>query len=56
MIITFWKGVFVADSQPEDRVVLERAGFAVRAIHLNRGKCQFCQQVIPGVWDGLLHL
>jgi len=38
------------------RVVVERAGFAVRAIHLNRGKCQFCQQVIPGVWDGLLHL
>jgi len=38
------------------RVVVERAGFAVRAIHLNRGKCQFCQQAIPGVWDGLLHL
>jgi hypothetical protein len=36
------------------RVVVERAGFAVRAIHLARGKCQFCQQVIPGVWDGLL--
>ena len=27
MIVTFWKGVFVADSQPEDRVALERAGF-----------------------------
>jgi pyruvate formate lyase activating enzyme len=38
------------------RVVVERAGFAVRAIHLNRGKCKFCQQTIPGVWDGLLHL
>ena len=38
------------------RVVVERAGFAVRAMHLNRGKCKFCQQVIPGVWDGLLHL
>jgi len=38
------------------RVVVERAGFAVRAVHLNRGKCQFCQQAIPGVWDGLLHL
>jgi pyruvate formate lyase activating enzyme len=38
------------------RVVVERAGFAVKAIHLNRGKCQFCQQAIPGVWDGLLHL
>jgi len=38
------------------RVLVERVGFEVRAIHLNRGKCQYCQQVIPGVWDGLLHL
>ena len=38
------------------RVVVERAGFAIRGMHLKQGKCQFCQQAIPGVWDGLLHL
>jgi len=32
------------------RVVVERTGLMVKAIHLNRGKCQFCQQTIPGVW------
>jgi len=36
------------------RVVVERAGFTVRGVHLDRGKCVFCQQPIPGVWDGLL--
>jgi pyruvate formate lyase activating enzyme len=34
------------------RVVVERAGFTVRAVHLDGGKCRFCQQAIPGVWDG----
>jgi pyruvate formate lyase activating enzyme len=34
------------------RVVVERAGFTVRAFHLDGGKCHFCQQVIPGIWDG----
>jgi len=33
------------------RLVVERTGFLVTAIHLNRGKCQFCQQPIPGVWE-----
>jgi hypothetical protein len=32
--------------------VVERAGFTVKAIHLNGGKCRFCQQAIPGIWDG----
>jgi pyruvate formate lyase activating enzyme len=32
------------------RVLVERTGLMVRGIHLNRGKCQFCQQPIPGVW------
>jgi len=32
------------------RAVVERAGFTVKAMHLTRGKCQFCQQAIPGVW------
>jgi pyruvate formate lyase activating enzyme len=34
------------------RVVVERAGLTVRAMHLDGGKCKFCQQVIPGIWDG----
>ena len=38
------------------RAVVERAGFTLRAIHLNRGKCRFCQEAIPGVWDGMLRL
>ncbi|HTS30840.1 MAG TPA: AmmeMemoRadiSam system radical SAM enzyme [Bryobacteraceae bacterium] len=32
------------------RVVVERAGFTVRALHLDGGKCQFCHQTIPGIW------
>jgi pyruvate formate lyase activating enzyme len=34
------------------RVVVERAGLTVRGMHLDGGKCKFCQQVIPGIWDG----
>ena len=34
------------------RVVVERAGFTVRALHLDKGKCRFCQQTIPGIWEG----
>ena len=34
------------------RVVVERAGFTVKASHLDGGKCRFCQQPIPGVWGG----
>jgi pyruvate formate lyase activating enzyme len=31
-------------------VVVERVGLMVKGMHLNRGKCQFCQQPVPGVW------
>jgi pyruvate formate lyase activating enzyme len=34
------------------RVVVERAGLTVRALHLDGGKCRFCQQAIPGIWEG----
>src|SRR5271157_5589014 len=34
------------------RIVVERAGFTVRALHLDAGKCHFCQQAIPGIWKG----
>jgi len=33
------------------RAVVERMGFEVRARHLKRGRCEFCQQTIPGVWE-----
>jgi pyruvate formate lyase activating enzyme len=38
------------------RVVVERAGFTVRALNLDGGKCRFCHQAIPGVWDGVLRI
>ena len=34
------------------RAVVERAGYVVKAVRLSRGKCQFCRQSIPGVWEG----
>jgi len=33
------------------RVVVERAGFTVRSLHLDGGKCRFCHQPIPGIWE-----
>ena len=38
------------------RVVVERAGFTVQAMHLDAGKCRFCHQPVPGVWDGALRV
>ena len=33
------------------RVVVERAGFTINALHLDKGKCTFCHRPIPGVWE-----
>jgi len=33
------------------RVVVERAGFTVNSNHLRKGRCRYCQQAVPGVWD-----
>ncbi|MGA2185572.1 MAG: AmmeMemoRadiSam system radical SAM enzyme [Bryobacteraceae bacterium] len=33
------------------RAVVERAGLAVQAVHLRKGKCQYCGQAIPGIWE-----
>ena len=38
------------------RIVVERAGFIVKALHLDGGKCRFCHQAIPGIWDGASHI
>lgn len=32
------------------RVVVGRIGFTVTEMHLRKGKCEYCQQTIPGVW------
>ncbi len=32
------------------RTVVERTGFEVRAMNIRKGKCQFCQQPIAGMW------
>jgi len=32
------------------RVVIGRIGFTITEMHLRKGKCEYCQQVIPGVW------
>ena len=32
-------------------VVIERMGLAMQAMHLRKGKCEYCGQSIPGVWE-----
>jgi SWI/SNF-related matrix-associated actin-dependent regulator of chromatin subfamily A-like protein 1 len=45
MIVTFWKGVFVADSKPEDWAALKRAGFERHEPTLcqDRTRCKACR-------------
>ncbi len=32
------------------KLIIERMGFSVTAVHLQDGSCEFCQTRIPGVW------
>jgi pyruvate formate lyase activating enzyme len=32
------------------RVVVDREGYLVKAVNLDKGKCRYCQQPIAGVW------
>ncbi|HYL15253.1 MAG TPA: AmmeMemoRadiSam system radical SAM enzyme, partial [Terriglobales bacterium] len=32
------------------RLLIERAGFTVTQMHLHKGKCEYCQYAIPGIW------
>jgi len=32
------------------RVVVERTGFSVGSVNLDKGKCRFCRQPVAGVW------
>jgi pyruvate formate lyase activating enzyme len=33
------------------RIVIRRIGFTVQEMHLRKGKCEYCQQAIAGVWQ-----
>jgi len=33
------------------RAVVERAGMSLRSISLDRGRCRYCKQPIPGLWE-----
>jgi pyruvate formate lyase activating enzyme len=33
------------------RIVIERVGFTVKEMHIRKGKCEYCQQPIAGVWQ-----
>ena len=48
MKITFWKGVFVADSLPEDKAPLTRAGFLMHEPTLceDKARCKACRAKI----------
>ena len=32
------------------RVIIERLGYIIKQTHIKKGKCSYCQQIIPGVW------
>ena len=34
------------------RVVIARTGLTIDAMHLRKGRCEYCQTPIPGVWQG----
>jgi pyruvate formate lyase activating enzyme len=31
-------------------LLIERAGFTIRQMHVQKGKCEYCKQPIPGIW------
>jgi hypothetical protein len=31
-------------------VVVQRTGYSIGAVNINKGKCRFCQEPIAGVW------
>jgi len=34
------------------RIVVKRTGFTIEGMFLKKGKCQYCQQEIAGIWKG----
>ena len=33
------------------RVIIDRAGYRIEAVHLNNGRCGFCGREIYGTWN-----
>ncbi len=33
------------------KLLIERAGFTVTQNHIRKGKCEYCQHLIPGIWS-----
>ena len=33
------------------RAVVQRVGYTIEAVHLKKGRCRYCQQAVPGVWQ-----
>jgi pyruvate formate lyase activating enzyme len=33
------------------RVIVQRVGFTIQAMHLHKGHCEYCRQTIAGVWN-----
>jgi pyruvate formate lyase activating enzyme len=33
------------------KVLIDRIGYTIRQINITKGKCDFCQATIPGVWE-----
>jgi SWI/SNF-related matrix-associated actin-dependent regulator 1 of chromatin subfamily A len=57
VIVTYWKGVFVADSKPEDRSRLVRAGFELHEPSMceDPAKCKACRANIGRrYWSNLV--
>ena len=34
-----------------EKVLVDRKGYLVKAVHIDKGKCTFCQREIPGAWE-----
>jgi pyruvate formate lyase activating enzyme len=37
------------------KIVIERHGFTILSYNIRNGSCGFCNNLIPGVWDGISH-
>jgi pyruvate formate lyase activating enzyme len=33
------------------RVVVQRLGYTIEALHMRKNRCEYCQELIPGVWS-----
>ena len=33
------------------KMIIRRMGYMIEDLHVKKGKCEFCGQTIPGIWD-----